>query len=496
LLKSPAKRVAAASMAALLGVLLSAAPATADPGLGSAGSGSGTNAQKVEMAFFEQWGIYGRSFDLSNADNEGEIADLTDLDYAFGGVTPQTAGEAVQENPHQANYNPVECSSVDTWADFGTPYLTPVTGANGQPEVNVNPTTGLAGNFEQLAELKAKYPNLKVIMSLGGYNGSGFFSAAASSEAARKVFVSSCINEFIQGNLPGLPAGAGAGIFQGFDIDWEYPCASPTQNNGAPGNLCDYNGSNDREDLVALMKEFRTQLDALSATTGQQYTLTVELPAGMQNAVNEDPAGLSHYVNDEVIMDYDFQGPWDATGPTNFDSNLFESPNAPNTTAEPLISVSSTVQYYEQQGVRPSQLVMGLPYYGHGWTGVPAGSDFGLYQSATGPATSPDINSAGSSVPGLDGTDPSGTSDYYELANLPGYSWHVDPVTGASWLYNPTTQTFWSIENPAEVLEKALYIDAHGLAGASVWALEGDSGNVLTSALTAGLQQSGIGSGR
>ena len=108
---------------------------------------------------------------------------------------------------------------------------------------------------------------------------------------------------------------------------------------------------------------------------------------------------------------------------------------------------------------------MGVPYYGHGWAGVPAGSDFGLYQPATGPATSPDINSQGTSVPGLDGADPAGTSDYYELANQPGFSWHFDPVTGASWLYNPSSQVFWSIENPAEVYEKALYIDETGWPG-------------------------------
>ncbi|HTT88925.1 MAG TPA: glycosyl hydrolase family 18 protein, partial [Acidimicrobiales bacterium] len=78
--------------------------------------------------------------------------------------------------------------------------------------------------------------------------------------------------------------------------------------------------------------------------------------------------------------------------------------------------------------------------------------------------------------------------DYYELANQPGYSWHFDAITGATWLYNPTTQTFWSVEDPAEVFEKALYIDREGLAGASVWALEGDSQNALTSALTTGLQ--------
>ena len=42
---------------------------------------------------------------------------------------------------------------------------------------------------------------------------------------------------------------------------------------------------------MLLVKEFRTQLDALSRTTGKPYTLTVELPAGLQNAVHEDPAG-------------------------------------------------------------------------------------------------------------------------------------------------------------------------------------------------------------
>jgi chitinase len=499
----PVKRLAVCSVAAVLPVLLAAAPATATVTSRSPNDSFQNSAsQKLEMGFFEQWGIYGRGFTLASADHEGEIANLTDLDYAFGGVEPldgathNSAGvlaasnDPIQPDPAQPNYNPVECSSLDTWADYQDPYLTDVNGGSGVA------ASGLAGNFEQLAELKAKYPDLKVIMSLGGYNGSAFFSAAAATPASREAFVSSCINMFIKGNAPAasglpvtgteksmLPAGATAGIFDGFDIDWEYPA----DNNGASGNLY---SSSDTENFVLLLREFRTQLNALSRTTGERYTLTVEMPAGRQNAQYLEPAAMARYVNDEVVMDYDFQGPWDSKGPTNFESNPYESPNAPNTMAEPLISDSSTVNYYERQGVRPRQLVVGLPYYGHGWAGVPAGSDFGLYQPATGPATSPDINSLGDSVPALDGTDPAGTSDYYELANQAGYSWHFDPVTGATWLYNPSTQVFWSIENPAEVFEKALYIDREGLAGASVWALEGDSQNALTSALTAGLQQS------
>jgi chitinase len=533
-MKKRSSRLAIVPIAALVTVVLAAVPAaSAVTHRSPADFGNGAGGRKVEMAFFEQWGIYGRGFDLANADNEGEVADLTDLDYAFGGVEPQdgtavitttasTLVNPVQENPHLPNYNPVVCTSLDIWADYQTPGLTPITGPNGQAEANTG-TNGLRGNFQQLSELKAKYPNLKVMMSLGGYNGSGFFSQAASTPAARKAFVSSCINMYVKGDpgvipaaypdqafpatsasqKPFLPDGTTAGLFDGFDIDWEYP----GNNNGAPGN--EYS-TQDTENLVLLLREFRSQLDALSRNTGKQYTLTVELPAGLQNAVDEDPAGLARYANYDVIMDYDFQGPWDPEGPTNFESNLYESPLAPNTSEEPLISLSSTVQYYEGRGVRPGQLVVGMPYYGHGWTGVPEGSDFGLYQPATGPATSPDMTQQGAYLAGLDGTDPAGTADYYELAACPsegasaanptngctsqdmsGFSWHMDPVTGATWLYNPKTETFWSIENPAEIFEKAAFIDSHGLAGASVWALEGDSQNALTSALTAGLQQPG-----
>jgi chitinase len=419
--------------------------------------------RKLQMGFFEQWSIYGRSFSLAQADQEGEIKNLTDLDYAFGGVLPAQGATTV---PDVAT-NPVTCQSVDTWADFGTPYLADVAGGN---PVGAD---GLAGNFQQLRELKAKYPGLRMIMSLGGYTGSKFFSDAAATSASRQAFVSSCISIFIKGNLPGLAPGTAAGIFDGFDLDWEYPA----NDNGASGN---HFSPADTRNYTLLAQEFRRQL-------GSHYRLTTEMPVGLQNAKDLDIAGLSRAVDDEVLMDYDFQGPWNPTGPTNFESNLFSSPFAPNTTTEPRISVDSSVRYFEQHGAPASKLVVGIPFYGHGWTGVDPGRNNGLYQSATGPAMSPDLTSAGTVLPGLDGGDPAGTTSYYELANQPGYTWHTDPFTGATWLYNPRTKTFWSMQNPQQVFSKALYIDLHGLAGASVWDLSGDSNNALSGALAKGL---------
>jgi hypothetical protein len=82
------KRLAIGSLAAVLPVLLAAVPASATVTPLSASNVHSGGAQKLEMGFFEQWGIYGRGFTLAAADHEGEVADLTDLDYAFGGVEP------------------------------------------------------------------------------------------------------------------------------------------------------------------------------------------------------------------------------------------------------------------------------------------------------------------------------------------------------------------------------------------------------------------------
>ena len=456
----PRLRYIALGSAALLVAGLTALPTSATAA--TSGHTAPAKARKIEMGFFEQWSIYGRSFSLAQADAEGEVKDLTDLVYAFGGVLPT---QGATTTPSAAN--PVTCQSVDSWADYGTPYLTDVDG--GSP-VDAN---GLAGNFEQLKELKAKYPGLRIIMSLGGYTGSKFFSDAAATAASRQAFVSSCVSEFIDGNLPGLAPGAGAGIFDGFDLDWEYP----GNDNGAPGN---HFSPADKQNYPLLAAEFRKQL-------GSKGRLTTEMPVGAQNTGDLDIAGLARSVDDEVLMDYDFQGPWTPQGPTNFDSNLFTSPFAPNTVAEPRISLDSSVKYFASHGLPAAKTVIGLPYYGHGWTGVPAGRTAGLYQKATGPALSPDVTSAGTVLAGLDGADPAGTTDYYEIAHQPGYSWHTDLLTGATWAYNAASKTFWSMQNPTQVYAKALYIDLHGLAGASAWDLAGDSNAELTTALTRGL---------
>jgi hypothetical protein len=67
-----------------------------------------------------------------------------------------------------------------------------------------------------------------------------------------------------------------------------------------------------------------------------------------------------------------------------------------------------------------------------------------------------------------------GTEDYKVLKNLPkqGYQLHRDWRSGHSWLSDGTT--FWTYDDPAQILQKTAYIRAEGLGGAMMWSLDGD----------------------
>src|SRR5262249_39758724 len=139
------------------------------------------------------------------------------LQYAFGRPTFDAGTETAG------------CSVIDPWADYQQPYSADIA-VNGVADDSADPNQHLYGSFHQLMELKALHPKLKVEISLGGWTPSPWFSELAATKARREAFVSACIDTFIKGNLPGNSwppgaggDGAGAGLFDGIDLDWEYP---------------------------------------------------------------------------------------------------------------------------------------------------------------------------------------------------------------------------------------------------------------------------------
>src|SRR3984957_12001864 len=397
---------------------------------------------KILGGYFEEWSIYYAGYNIANLQQNGVAGKLTHLLYAFGNVTT---------TPTPA------CTFADTWADYQSPYLPSVSG--------VAYPGPLYGNFAAIQQLKQLHPKLKVLMSIGGASSTNTaaFVTAASTEAGRKALVSSCINLFVEGNI--APDITAPGLFDGFNIDWEFPTASDTQH------------------FTALLAEFRKQLDALGKKTGKHYVMSFDSPAGAQNYANIDLKRGAEQVDFLVIDGYNYAGSWDAQ--TNDASPLFDSKKDPSYGQG--LDINATVDAYLKAGVPPHKYTMGVPLYGAGWTGVPNVNN-GLYQNSTGPSPVLWANGTGlcpdlrGNKAGCDLLLTAGTATYSTLDNLAanGYSSWFDARRIAVSLYDPTLETFYTYDNPETAFLKMLYIDARvpgGLGGAYVWAVKDDDAN-------------------
>ncbi|WP_249026672.1 glycoside hydrolase family 18 protein, partial [Amycolatopsis pretoriensis] len=210
--------VAAAAAAVVIGGLTVAGPATQNAAAATSGG--------VRIAYFDQWSIYQNAYYLKNVDTIAGNLDY--LLYDFENIDPNNLTcfentKATTPDPGGESDPNAGDGGGDQFADYQKSFGSDIS-VDGTADTWNQP---IVGNFHQLQELKARHPNLKVLLSIGGWTYSKYFSDAAATDASRKKFVSSCLDMFIKGNIPasggyGGP-GTAAGIFDGIDIDWEYP---------------------------------------------------------------------------------------------------------------------------------------------------------------------------------------------------------------------------------------------------------------------------------
>ncbi|WP_424860661.1 glycoside hydrolase family 18 protein [Streptomyces sp. MMS24-I29] len=382
--------------AALLGVA-GTAPAGAAP---AAPAASPTAAGDKMVGYFTNWGVYQRNYHVKNIETSGSAAKLTHINYAFGNVTGG------------------KCAIGDSYADYEKAY----TADQSVDGVADTWDQDLRGNFNQLRKLKELHPDLKVIWSFGGWTWSGGFGEAAKNPAA---FAESCYN------LVEDPRWAD--VFDGIDIDWEYP--------NACGLTCDTSGREAYGNLLA----------ALRSKFGADNLVTAAIPAdasdgGKLDAV--DYGGASKHVDWYNPMTYDYFGAWDAQGPT--------APHSPLSSYEGIpqdgYNSEATIAKLKETGVPASKLLLGIGFYGRGWTGVTQDAPGG---TATGAAP---------------GTYETGIEDYKVLKNS-------CPTTGtvAGTAYARCGNNWWSYDTPATIAGKMDYKDQQGLGGTFFWELSGDT---------------------
>ncbi len=413
-----------------------AAPAWSDTTVSAHAPTSAATPAREVVGYFTSWGIYARGYTAKSLASQGALPRITTLNYAFGSVAPASADGS----------GPVVCRLGDAWADVERPW----TAEESVDGTAVDDSQPLRGNFQQLRALKRLQPGLKVLVSLGGWNGSKWFSDAALTPASRSAFVKSCVDLFIRGRTGGETEGNGpaAGVFDGIDIDWEHVAAE-----AAPGNIV---RPEDTVNFTLLLQEFRRQLDAIDPA----LRLTIAAPAGPQNSAKIELAAVAKTVDFINLMAYDLHVSSERR--TNHQAALAPSPRDPDRAKD--LSVVEAVGRYLQAGVPRSRLVVGAPLYSQGWSGVnPAGN--GLYQPAAGPAQ---------------GTYEAGVDDFKTVRAKPGFTRHRDAWSRAAWLFDGST--FWTFDDEQVVREKARIVRATGLRGMMFWELSGDGGELVRAA--------------
>lgn len=303
-------------------------------------------------------------------------------------------------------------------------------------------------NFEVLNSLKQDNPDLKILISVGGWSRSKFFSDAALTPESREIFAQSAIDFLKKYKIDGI------------DLDWEYPGLS------GDGNV--YRAV-DKQNFTLMLKILREYLDRqseLDGRTSDPYLLTIATGASQSYLDHTEMHNAQQYLDFINIMTYDFH-----TGGSpiaGHHSNLYPSKSIHFTGP----SADKAVQQHIDAGIPSHKLVLGVPFYGRSWSGVRI-TDNGLYQWTS--------------------TSERGSAGFDELRdeyiNKNGFTRYWDEEAKSPYLWNPETRTIFVYDDIESLGYKTNYIKARGLGGAMFWEYSSNYGEELLNALYNGLNK-------
>lgn len=271
--------------------------------------------------------------------------------------------------------------------------------------------------IKHLVSLKAKNPQLKIILSLGGWGGCEPCSAAFSTPEGRVTFAKSVkeVSDYFK--------------VDGLDLDWEYPSIE-----GLPGHL--YQAA-DKPNFTDLLKKLRS-------TLGKKYELSFAA-GGFQKCLDEsiDWKGVAPYVNRINIMSYDLVNGYSKV--TGHHTPLYST----NPKEE---STDRAVTYLIKQGVPAEKLVIGGAFYTRTWKNV-ANVNNGLYQ--------PGEHTDGTSFRDFSTT----------LTEANGWKYFWDDKAKAPYWYNEKDKKFATADDLASIKAKTEYVKSKKLGGIMFWEL-------------------------
>ena len=271
-----------------------------------------------------------------------------------------------------------------------------------------------------LVALKAQHPQLKVMLSLGGWTGCETCSQVFSTEPGRAEFAASVQQILAATHTDGL------------DLDWEYPAIA-----GPPGHRF---APEDRHNFTLLVQALRTALGPgpeLSFAAGG-------FPEYLRNSV--EWAAVMPLVNRVNLMSYDLVNGYSTT----------TGHHTPLHSASPQVaSVDNGVRYLDSVGVSPGKIVIGAAFYARVFGGVPA-AGHGLHQ------------------PGKFRRAINYRYFGNSLSAARGFATYWDEAAQAPYAYNAQRQEFATFDDKKSIALKTKYVRDKKLGGIMFWELTGD----------------------
>lgn len=372
------------------------------------------------IAYFTSWSAYDRALEVKDIDPSL----LTHINFAFANLSKD--GEVIAGD-----------EKADLFMDFGTEL-------GGRTE-------DAYGHFGQLRQLKAKYPKLKVLISVGGWGWSTNFSDVAADPVKRDRFAASAAEFVTKHGLDGV------------DIDWEYP---------VQGGDNITHRAEDNVNYTMLLKAVRKALNEQGKTGGDAYLLTIAARAAERFIPDANLLETMNYIDFINLMTYDFHGSWDAR--TGFNSPLY---------AEGEASIDTAVTAFLEAGIRGKDINLGLAFYGRGWTNVASTDNNGINQEAQLPF----------GIGYGSGTWEAGVFDAWDLmenyADKDGFVRYYDETAQSPYVFDGTTWICYDDEQ--SIRAKTEYALEKGLGGVMFWDFSGDKKLVLqkTIAETLGIRK-------
>ncbi|MGK9464109.1 chitinase C-terminal domain-containing protein [Streptomyces sp. G6] len=399
----------------------------------------------------------------------------------------------------------------------------PATGMTwpGVEGAEMDPDLPYKGHFNLLNKFKKQHPDVKTLISVGGWAETGGYFADDGTRVDSGGFYSMATNADGSVNQAGIDTFADSAVdfirkygFNGVDIDYEYPTTMKDA-----GNPLDWPFANGRraglvEGYAALMKTLRGKLDRAGAADGKHYLLTVAAPSSGYLLRGMETFQVQKYLDYVNIMSYDLHGAWNEhVGPN---ASLFDDGRDPELAGAGVYTTSqyggigylnTDWAYHYFRGSMPAgRINIGLPYYTRGFKNVTGGTNglWGKAPSTDCPAGS-GLTKCGDGAVGIDNLwhdldtageeSPAGSNPMWHAKNLEKgivgdyvtdygfpagtkltgtYERHYDATLVAPWLWNAEKKVFLSTEDEQSVQAKADYVVDRGIGGTMVWELAGD----------------------